>query len=292
MISQNFLKLTQTSKKLNLIRSVCLHSDKGKSEDEFKKFLKEYRGGSVDLVKKDNGIAHIVLNHPERRNALSGSMMVDFSEAVDELDSWKEGVGVVLRGASNESRVFCAGGDLKTVEKIVTPGFGLNLASLMTSTTEKLRRLPLVSVCLLDGLALGGGAELTTATDYRVGTKESSVSFVHAKMGVAPGWGGAWRLARLVGRQRAMELLLNCRKLDLETGFQMGFFDNEVENYGSVQQAEQFLLNLFEGVDPSVVRALKKMVLNDEPEKEAEIFAPLWGGPANRAALKKNFKHR
>jgi len=104
----------------------------------------------------------------------------------------------------------------------------------MTSTTEKLRRLPLVSVCLVDGRALGGGAELTTATDYRVGTKESAVLFVHAKMGVMPILGGAWRLVKHVDRQRAVELLLNCRKIDFNTGSQIGFFDDEVGSEGSV----------------------------------------------------------
>jgi len=292
MIFQKVAKLAKTSTRISGAQTVCIHTDKRKSQDEIKMFLKDYHGGSVDLVKKDNGIAHLVLNHPERRNALSGSMMVDLAEAVDNLESWHEGVGVVFRGATNESRVFCSGGDLNTVDKIGTPEFGLDMSILMSATTEKLRKLPLVSVCLIDGLAVGGGAELTTATDYRVGTKESAVRFVHARMGVAPGWGGAGRLARLVGKQRALELLLTCRKIDIESGCRLGFFDNEIGSVHCVEEAEDFLFKRFEGVDPSVVRALKIMVLNDDPEKEANIFAPLWGGPANKAALEKNLKHR
>ena len=56
-------------------------------------------------MKKNNGVAHLVLNHPERRNAMSGSMMVELLEAVEELETWTKGIGVVLRGADNKSKV-------------------------------------------------------------------------------------------------------------------------------------------------------------------------------------------
>ena len=104
---------------------------------ETKLFLGQYTGGSIDLEKKESGIAHVVLNHPERRNALSGeillflswclhpchlwvvgSMMVDLMDVVEELETWEEGVGLILRGAENKSNIFCSGGDLKTVDKI------------------------------------------------------------------------------------------------------------------------------------------------------------------------------
>jgi len=271
-----------------------IHSGQRRSLDSIKLFLSGYKGGSVDLVKQENGIAHLVLNHPERRNALSGSMMVDLADAVEELETWEDGVGLVLMGAANESRVFCSGGDLKTVEKISGPEFGFDMSVLMNETTERLGKLPLVSVCLVDGKAVGGGAELTTSTDYRVATMGSSVAFVQARMGVAPGWGGAHRLVRLVGKQKALELLLSCQKIDTEIGSKIGFFDGKInhETTSIVQAAEKFLKDKFAGIDPSVVRAMKRMVVNDDPELEARIFSPLWGGPANKAALLKNIKHR
>jgi len=269
-----------------------IHTGEKSSIDSIKTFLNDYKGGSIDLIKQDNGIAHLVLNHPERRNALSGSMMVDMADAVDELDKWEEGVGLVFRGAANDSRVFCSGGDLKTVEKISGPNAGFDMSILMNQTTEKLGKLPLVSVCLVDGMAVGGGAELTTTTDFRVATPGSAVAFVHARMGVAPGWGGARRLARLVGQQRALELMLTCQKIDIEKGINIGFFNDIVKSEDTSIEAEKFLLDKFAGVDPSVVRAMKRMVVNQDPEQEARIFAPLWGGPANQAALQKNIKHR
>ena len=189
----------------------------------------------------------------------------------------------MVRGAE-DSRVFCAGGDLKSVEKISCRDAIFDLSMLMNQTTEKLSKLPLVSVCLVEGMVVGGGAELATATDFRLVTPGSSVTFVHAKMGVAPAWGGARRLVRLVGQNEALEILLSCQKIDLEKGSDIGFFDDTVEDENPLMVTEKFLLNKFIGVDLSVVRALKRMVLNKDPEQKAQIFAPLWGGPANREA--------
>ena len=169
-----------------------------------------------------------------------------------------------------------------------------DLSILMNQTTEKLSKLPLVSVCLVEGMVVGGGAELATATDFRLVTPGSAVTFVHAKMGVAPAWGGASRLVRLVGQNIALELLLSCEKIDLEKGLNIGLFDDTIEHENTSIAAENFLLNKFLGVDPSVVRAMKRMVLDQDPEQETEarIFVPLWGGPVNKAALQKNIKHR
>eukprot|EP00092_Neocalanus_flemingeri_P027629 GFUD01029982.1.p1 GENE.GFUD01029982.1~~GFUD01029982.1.p1 ORF type:complete len:293 (+),score=84.77 GFUD01029982.1:119-997(+) len=292
MIFQYAHRIVKTSQVLRCTRVAKIHTGPKQSIEDIKLFLKDYQAGSVDLIKQANGIAHLILNHPERRNALSGSMMVDMLDAVEELEKWEEGVGLVFRGAVNDSRIFCSGGDLKTVEKISGPERGFDMSILMNHTTEKLSKLPLVSVCLVDGMAVGGGAELTTTTDFRVATPGSAVAFVHARMGVAPGWGGARRLVRVVGQARALQLMLSCKKIKLEDGLDMGFFDDQVGEDNPAIAAENWLANKLKGVDPSVVRVMKSMVINEDPEQEARIFAPLWGGAANRAALEKNIKHR
>ena len=144
-----------------------------------KTFLKQYGGGSVDLV-KEGDIAHVILNNPARRHvevevnqetvawsfrhALSGAMMVDLMEAVEELETWTQGVGLVLR--SSDGGAFCsgehiervasdcnqthtAGGDLTTVHHIKGPEPGFRMSRLMGEATNRLRRLPLLSVSLI-----------------------------------------------------------------------------------------------------------------------------------------------
>ena len=270
--------------------SRCYHGGPKSSLADCKNFLNQFQGGSVDLIKSGT-VAHLVLNHPERRNAMSGAMMVQLLERVEELETWEEGVGLVLRGQNNKSKVFCSGGDLKTVEGMPSTG-GFTMATLMSEATTRLRRLPLVSVSMLEGAAVGGGAELTTCTDFRLATGRASISFVQVKMGVAPGWGGASRLVDIVGKKKALQLLLSCQKVGLEEGLSCGLIDAELDETEPVAAAERWLQNLMvDRCAPEVVRAIKNMVVGD-PKEEARHFAPLWGGEANKAALSKQLKHR
>jgi len=217
--------------------------------------------------------------------------MVQLLEKVEELESWQEGVGLVLRGQSNRSKVFCSGGDLKTVKEMPSTG-GFTMATLMSEATTRLRQLPLVSVSVLEGAAVGGGAELTTCTDFRVATATASISFVQVKMGVAPGWGGASRLVDIVGKRKALQLLLSCQKVGLQEGLNCGLIDAELDETDPVTAAERWLENLVVGDRAvEVVRTIKNMVV-EGPEEEARHFAPLWGGEANKAALSKQLKHR
>ncbi|KZS12982.1 Uncharacterized protein APZ42_022248 [Daphnia magna] len=86
--------------------------------DQFSKF----EGGKVELTKDDkSGVAVIKINHPERRNALSGSMMVNLWNAVNELEDWKSGKGIILHSVGE---TFCSGGDLNTVRQISNPDEG------------------------------------------------------------------------------------------------------------------------------------------------------------------------
>jgi ethylmalonyl-CoA/methylmalonyl-CoA decarboxylase len=143
-------------------------------------------GGSVDLEKDDRtGIARLTLNSPKSCNALSGSMMAQLADIMDELSGdggWPEGRGLILTAAKNSANIFCAGGDLATVRRIGSHEQGFKMALLMNAVTRQLRSLPLITVALLDGSAVGGGAELVSCTDHRLVTPDSHVTFVQARV--------------------------------------------------------------------------------------------------------------
>lgn len=126
--------------------------------------FRSLQGGSVDLKKDDfTGIATLIMNNPSRKNAFSGKMMVEFYECILELEKWDSGKCVVLAGAGD---TFCSGGDLETVQKQISKG--KEMSELMQTATSRLFNLPLVSVAAIEGHALGGGAELATACDFRI----------------------------------------------------------------------------------------------------------------------------
>ena len=280
----------------------------------------QYKSGSIDLMKNDEtGIATITINHPERRNALSGnrsfqliaimlsyqwyicllgSMMVDLRNIVDELNDWKSGKGIVLHSVGE---TFCSGGDLNTVRKISNPDDGFKMATLMHDTLFRLHQLPLVSVALVQGKALGGGAELATACDFRLFTEKGEIGFVQGKMGVVTGWGGGTRLVQLLGQHRALELLLTSCQLSATEALTLGLANGITKTTELTEAVEETKAWLSQKLvhQPQIVHALKHIVANaralpytESLRNEREVFAMLWGGDANKKALEQNIKHK
>ncbi|CAG12896.1 unnamed protein product, partial [Tetraodon nigroviridis] len=267
------------------------------NQEEITEKLQAFPGGSIDLLKQESGVAVLTVNNPSRRNAFSGSMMVELEQKVSQLESWTQGKGLIVCGAGG---TFCSGSDLNAVRAIANPQDGMKMCMFMQNTLTRLLRLPLISVALVEGVALGGGAELTTACDFRLMAPGSLIQFVHKHMGLVPGWGGAARLVRIVGSRSALKLLAGAVKAGPELSLQMGLTDGILEapqrpdgdGAGSaLQQAEDWLGLHTAGAAP-VLQAVKKVVLaggelplSEALRAEKDVFGTVWGGPANLQAL-------
>lgn len=130
-------------------------------EAEVRQKFKVLGSGDVTLTKltdRQEGTAVISLSNPERKNALTGYMMVGLAEAVDELEQWEHGKALILHGCEGS---FCSGADLSIVKTINTPREGNLMCAFMERTLSRLESLPLVSVAAIEGRALGGGAEVS-----------------------------------------------------------------------------------------------------------------------------------
>ncbi|XP_076827700.1 ethylmalonyl-CoA decarboxylase [Brachyhypopomus gauderio] len=279
-------------------RALCC-SNSDPQEEQIREKFKLFPGGCVDLHKQEAGIAVMTVNNPTRMNAFSGSMMLELEERVCELETWTEGKGLIVKGAAG---TFCSGSDLNAVRAIANPQDGMKMCMFMQRTLTRMLRLPLISVALVEGKALGGGAELATACDFRVMTSDAVIQFVHKHMGLVPGWGGAARLVRIVGSQNALKLLAGAKKVDPEFGRQIGLVDEELSSPFSggnvLVDAEEWLSQWTKGSAP-VIRAVKKVVisgrefsLEEALRTERDIFGTVWGGPANREALEHKTKHK
>ncbi|XP_026148773.1 ethylmalonyl-CoA decarboxylase [Mastacembelus armatus] len=281
----------------------CVYSSiHGFNLQEVRAKLQAFPGGSIDLLKQDSGIAVLTINNPSRMNALSGSMMVDLEEKVSQLENWTDGKGLIVQGAAE---TFCSGSDLSAVRAISNPQDGLKMCMFMQNALTRLLRLPLISVALVEGRALGGGAELSTACDFRLMASNSVIQFVHKHMGLVPGWGGAARLVRIVGSQNALKLLSGALKVDPELGLQIGLTDGvlqvpqtEVGAETLLQQATNWLNDYTKGPAP-VIQAVKKVVvsgrelpLSEALRTEKDVFGTVWGSPANLQALASKSKHK
>ncbi|XP_021507141.1 ethylmalonyl-CoA decarboxylase isoform X2 [Meriones unguiculatus] len=269
----------------------------GFHEEEVKKILAQYPGGTIDLQKKEDGIGILTLNNPNKLNAFSGVMMLQLLERVTELENWTEGKGLIVHGAKN---TFCSGSDLNAVKALSTPENGVALSMFMQNTLTRFMRLPLISVALIQGWAMGGGAEFTTACDFRLMTVDSVIRFVHKDMGIVPSWGGASRLVEITGSRQALKVLSGALKLDSTKALAIGLADEVLQTSDeakALEEAQEWLQQFVNG-PPEVIRGLKKSVcsgrelyLEEALQNERDVLGTLWGGPANLEAIAKKGKH-
>lgn len=252
--------------------------------------------GSVSLITSEAGVARLTLCNAARRNSLTGPMMASLADAVEDLerrahanDLW----AVVLSGEGG--RAFCAGADLSlALEAIDTQADAELMSQLMTDTLNRLRELPLLSVSAVDGPAMGGGAELCTATDWRVFGAGARVQFVQTRMAASTGWGGAARLVSLVGRSEALRLLLHGPPLDASAACALGLCDAVAEPGESAADAAHRLLlgpAREQAGSAASMRAVKASIAGctavtvDAARAETDAFGSVWGTGPNRAAL-------
>ena len=261
--------------------------------EEVRQEFRAYGNGSIDFQTIGN-IGLIKLNYPERKNAISGRMMSDFYDIMTSIEARQGLKGLILTG---EGDFFCAGGDLTTIQTHLTNSeMGWRMTCLMHETLKKFYTLPLLSVALVHGRALGGGAELTLAPDLRVFAEtRGKLSFVQARMGLMPGWGGATRLKNLVGRSKSLEILLSCKTLNAVEATKLGLCDKTLPDSCDLLQETLDWMNDLTQHDVSVIGAIKKSVSSNYDEhsleQERRLFAPLWAGPANKEALNRKIKH-
>ncbi|XP_016284372.1 ethylmalonyl-CoA decarboxylase isoform X1 [Monodelphis domestica] len=298
-MAASLLKTSSLSLKTKLLHQIgfpLYNSSHGFHEENVKKKLQQFAGGSIDLQKEDCGIGILTLNNPDKRNAFSGVMMLQLLERVIELENWKEGKGLIVCGAKN---TFCSGSDLNAVKALGTSQDGVELCMFMQNTLTRFMRLPLISVALVQGRAMGGGAEFTTACDFRLMTPSSEIRFVHKEMGITPSWGGAARLTEIIGSRQALKVLSGALKLDPTIALEIGIADEILQSSDegqSLEEARKWLQQFISG--PSeVIRALKTVVssgkelaLEEALETERDVLSTLWGGPANLEAIAKRKK--
>ncbi|XP_030052724.1 ethylmalonyl-CoA decarboxylase [Microcaecilia unicolor] len=269
----------------------------GFDENEIKEKLRHFPGGSIDLSKGNDGIGVLTLNNPVHKNAFTGTMMIELQDRVKELEDWTEGRGLVVRGAKN---TFCSGSDLNTVKAMCSSEEGMKMCMFMQNTLTRLKRLPLISVALVQGKALGGAAELTTACDFRLMTPGSEICFVQKHMGLVPGWGGGARLVQIVGGQQSLKLLSGALRMDPVKALNAGLIDDILppDEDRALEEAQHWL-SQYTKAPAEVIRSLKKVViagrelpLEEALKSEKDIFGTLWGGPANLQALARGAKHK
>ncbi|XP_054163663.1 ethylmalonyl-CoA decarboxylase-like [Oppia nitens] len=270
----------------------CCEPSVRQIRDEFMRF----GGGSVELrLNNATGVARIELRNFGRKNAFSGRMMSEFADTLDSLSNWSQGKAVVIHGSNG---FFSSGGDLETVRQIANPFGGRKMSLLMHDNLTRLQCLPLVSVSLIDGMAIGGGAEVASSTDFRLMTPNARFGFVHVRLGIVSAWGGGQRLVEIVGQKTALDLMLTAKQIDPKEALRLGLCDAIVDEEDAIEAAVKWTQNKVM-VTQDCVRAVKQVVnagkhrnRDSALKHELEESVQLWGSTDHLKALKANIKHK
>jgi enoyl-CoA hydratase len=228
------------------------------------------------LVEDVNGVRWLTINRPTKLNALNREVMAELQQAVSEFLHDDVARALVLTGAGEKA--FVAGADIAEFIGLDRAG-GLSLAQCGQGLYDALESSPKLVIAAVNGFALGGGCELALACHLRIAAANARFGQPEVKLGLIPGYGGTQRLPRLVGKGRALEMLLSGEMINAEKALAWGLVNRIVEP-AELRSAAQALAELVLAVSPSAVARCLRAVnaglgvpFDEGEELEASLFA-------------------
>jgi enoyl-CoA hydratase/carnithine racemase len=208
-------------------------------------------------ISRDGHVALLQLNRPKARNALSPEMMERIADELERIDPDPDTRCVVIAGSE---KAFAAGADIKAMAE---RSFAEALRHPAASFWRRLAAIKTPMVAAVSGYALGGGCELALACDMIVAAEGATFGQPEIDLGIIPGGGGTQRLARVLGKQRAMELVLTGRRFGAEEGRTAGLV-NRVAKEGRWLEDAMALAREVAEKPPIASRLAKQAVLAAE----------------------------
>ena len=208
------------------------------------------------LFELSDGIARITINRPDKLNALNATVIAELGDAVTRIETDAAVRGVVLTGAG--SKAFVAGADISELAG-QAPLEGKARSVLGQQVFRSLERCGKPVIAAVNGFALGGGCELAMACHIRLASENAKFGQPEVKLGIGPGYGGTARLPRLVGKGRALELLLTGAMIDAAEAYRIGLVNRVVPAERLMADTEALLRNILEN-GPLALRACLEAV--------------------------------
>lgn len=248
------------------------------------------------LYEEDAGVGLVTVHRPRVHNALNLDTIRELRELFFRLRDEDRLRALVLTGAGETA--FLSGGDLKEFQRIKTAEEARHMIATMKEVTDLLAGSPWPTLAAVNGVAAGGGCETAVACDFRIASEAAALGFRQIKMGLISGWGGGPRLVHLVGRSRALRLMLTGELVKASDALAMGLVDEVVPQAEVVPRAME-LARAIAANAPLAVRAYKRLVhatgrvpLDAAIEYEAELFGPVWVSEDHEECVRAFFEKR
>jgi enoyl-CoA hydratase len=237
--------------------------------------MSEFRNLRLDL---EAPVATLTIHRPDRLNALDRDAIVELGEALARIREAADVLGAVITGSGD--RAFVAGADISELVSM-EPFEGVELSRLGQRVFREmeLSRKPIVAA--VNGFALGGGCELALAAHLRIASTSARFGLPEVRLGIIPGYGGTVRLSRLVGKGRALELILTGEMIDAEEAHRIGLVNRVVSGESLLQEARELVERIVKngplalGLAIESVNRGMEMSVDDALALEAHLFGLL-----------------
>lgn len=219
----------------------------------------------------DQGVLSITINRPDKLNALNKDVLNELADAFQKVSVSKDVKGVILTGAGDKA--FVAGADIKELQSLdeLTGRMTSQKGQQIFQAIEDVRK-PVIAV--VNGYALGGGAELAMACHMRIASPNAVFGLPEVGLGLIPGYGGTQRLPHIVGRACALEMILTGKQVKADRALEMGLVNSVEED--PLSAAEDMLGKILAN-GPLAVRQAIKAVFHSGAKRGYQVEADIFG---------------
>ena len=210
------------------------------------------------LSNVDEGVLALTINRPNQLNALNSEVIASLSKHIEEVQT-NDDVKVIIITGSGE-KAFVAGADIKEFADF-SPQQGKDLAALGQATLfDRVERSAKPVIAAVNGFALGGGLELAMAAHIRVASINAKLGLPEVSLGVIPGYGGTQRLAQLVGKGKALEMVLTGGMISADEAATLGLVNYSVEQTDLMETCKGIAKKMMRNAPTALSAAMKSVV--------------------------------
>jgi enoyl-CoA hydratase len=232
----------------------------------------------------NNGILTITVNRPEKLNALNTVVLSELDAVMDDVYSNNDIHGVIITGAGPKS--FVAGADISEFMQL-SKEEGSKLAQRGQNIFFKIERCPKPVIAAVNGFALGGGCELAMSCHIRLASTTAKFGQPEVNLGIIPGYGGTQRLAQLVGKGRALELIMSANMIDAARAYEIGLVNHVTESEQLLPESEKLMQTILSKSPLAVSKVIAAVNAGiDGTENGYEEEARLFGECAGTEEMK------
>lgn len=221
------------------------------------------------LLERKNHVAFITINREKTLNSLNPQTLDELEKAVQEFEQTTEIKVIIITGAGEKA--FVAGGDVAVMQPL-GPMEARDVALQAQRLFNAIEYSQKVYIAAVNGYALGAGCELAMACDIRIAAEEAKLGQPEVKLGIIPGWGGTQRLARLVGKGKAKELMFTGTMIDAVEGQRIGLINQVTQSKGLLEVASKMAEEIA-AKSQVAVRLIKEAVDNGLEMEINKAFA-------------------